>query len=149
MAKIDACIALGKTVGGQLPGFMGRILNATIAAGIEDTHVAESVDEIVEQLRRGVRVLLTPRIDRLPAEDWPLIAQAVRRLGLDTRYLCLCTDDIHPNILLAEGHLDERMRLAIRSGSRSPCSNVIGGRAASAGDSWEDWGFAAGPSPAR
>lgn len=116
LAKIEACIASGKTVGGQLPGFMGRILNATIAAGVEDTHVAESVDEIIAQLRRGVRVLLTPRIDRLPAEEWPLIAQAVRRLKLDIRYLCLCTDDIHPNILLAEGHLDERVRLAIRSG---------------------------------
>ncbi len=116
LAKIDACIALGKTVGGQLPGFVGRVLNATIAAGIEDTHVAESVDEIAEQLRRGVRVLLTPRIDRLPAEEWPLIAQAVRRLALDIRYLCLCTDDIHPNVLLAEGHLDERVRLAVRSG---------------------------------
>ncbi len=75
-----------------------------------------SVFVVIELLGRGVGVLHTPRIDRLPAEEWPDIVAVVRRLGLDTRYLVLCTDDIHPNILLAEGHLDERVRLAIRSG---------------------------------
>ncbi len=33
LAKFEACIALGKTIGGQLPGFTGRILAATGAAG--------------------------------------------------------------------------------------------------------------------
>jgi adenine deaminase len=116
LARIDACVALGRTVGGQLPGFTGAVLDATVAAGLEDTHVAESTTEVIEQLRRGLRVLLTPRPDRLPAEEWPELAAAIRQRGLDTRYLVLCSDDVHPNLLLAEGHLDRRLRLAIEAG---------------------------------
>jgi adenine deaminase len=36
--------------------------------------------------------------------------------GIDPPYLILCTDDIHPNILRREGHLDQRVRLAIKAG---------------------------------
>ena len=116
LTKIEATIARGKTVGGQLPGFMGRLLDASIVTGIEDTHVAESVQEVVEQLRRGLRVLLTPRIDRLPAEEWPAIFEAIRAMGVDTRHLVLCSDDVHPNLLQREGHLDHRVRLAVTAG---------------------------------
>ncbi len=116
LAKIEATIARGKTVGGQLPGFMGRLLDASIVTGIEDTHVAESVQEVIEQLRRGLRVFLTPRIDRLPAEEWPAIVAAIRELGVDTRHLVLCSDDVHPNLLQREGHLDHRVRLAVSAG---------------------------------
>lgn len=116
LQRIEAAIERGKTVGGQLPGFTGATLNASLVAGVEDTHVAESPAEVVDQLRRGARVLLTPRIDRLPAEQWPEIVAATEQLGLDTRRLVLCTDDIHPNILMNEGHLDQRVRLAIEAG---------------------------------
>ncbi len=114
--KIEATIERHMTVGGQLPGFTGAVLDASLVAGVEDTHVAESPAEVVEQLRRGVRVLLTPRIDRLPAEEWPEIVATVERLGLDTRRLVLCTDDVHPNILMTEGHLDQWVRLAVDAG---------------------------------
>lgn len=116
LARIQATIDRGMTVGGQLPGFTGSVLDASVAAGLEDTHVAESVGEVIAQLRRGLRVLLTPRIDRLPAEEWPELANAINQEGIDTRNLVLCTDDIHPNILLREGHLDQRVRLAIKAG---------------------------------
>ena len=116
LARIEAAIERGKTVGGQLPGFTGPELDASVACGLEDTHVAESVDEVIEQLRRGLRVLLTPRIDRLSAADWPELAATLHRQGIDTRHLVLCTDDVHPNLLRREGHLDHRVRLAIESG---------------------------------
>lgn len=116
LVRIQVAISLGRTIGGQLPGMVGPPLAASVAAGLEDTHVAESVDEVVEQLRHGLRVLLTPRPDRLPPDEWPELAARVRRDGLDTRNLVLCTDDIHPNLLAREGHLDQRVRLAIESG---------------------------------
>lgn len=116
LRKIQATIDRGKTVGGQLPGFTGPVLDASIVTGLEDTHVAESAGEVIDQLRRGLRVLLTPRIDRLPAEEWPELAAAMVRNDIDTRYLVLCTDDIHPNILQREGHLDQRVRLAVAAG---------------------------------
>ncbi len=116
LQRITTAISLGRTVGGQLPGMVGPPLDASVAAGLEDTHVAETVDEVIEQLRHGLRVLLTPRPDRLPPEVWPELATRLHREHLDTRYLVLCTDDIHPNLLFREGHLDQRIRLAIESG---------------------------------
>jgi adenine deaminase len=116
LEKIEATIARGKTVGGQLPGFTGALLDASVVTGIEDTHVAETVEEVLEQLRRGLRVLLTPRIDRLPAEEWPALAGALRAKRVDTRHLVLCSDDVHPNLLQREGHLDHRVRLAMAAG---------------------------------
>ena len=116
LGKIEAAIERDMTIGGQLPGFTGPELDASVACGLEDTHVAESVTEVVEQLRRGLRVLLTPRIDRLPAAEWPELATTLHRQGIDTRHLVLCTDDVHPNRLRDEGHLDHRVRLAIESG---------------------------------
>lgn len=116
LGRIQTAVSLGRTVGGQLPGMVGPALDASVAVGLEDTHVAESVAEVIEQLRRGLRVLLTPRPDRLPPEEWPELAARLRRDGLDTRRLVLCTDDIHPNLLHREGHLDQRVRLAIASG---------------------------------
>ncbi len=116
LGRIQTAISLGRTVGGQLPGMIGPPLDASVAVGLEDTHVAESVEEVVQQLRRGLRVLLTPRPDRLPPEEWPELAARVRSDGLDTRGLVLCTDDVHPHLLAREGHLDHRVRLAIASG---------------------------------
>ncbi len=116
LARIGTAISLGRAVGGQLPGMVGPPLDASVAAGLEDTHVAESIDEVIEQLRHGLRVLLTPRPDRLPPEEWPELAARMRQDGLDTRNLVLCTDDIHPNLLAREGHLDQRVRLAIHAG---------------------------------
>ena len=78
--------------------------------------MAESPAEVIEQLRRGLRVLLTPRIDRLPAEEWPALVAALRAGGVDTRNLVLCTDDVHPNLLRREGHLDHRVRVAVEAG---------------------------------
>ena len=35
---------------------------------------------------------------------------------MDTRHLVLCSDDVHPNLLQREGHLDHRVRLAVTAG---------------------------------
>lgn len=35
---------------------------------------------------------------------------------VDTRFCCLVTDDCHPDTLLAHGHFDYLLRLAVREG---------------------------------
>ncbi len=51
----------GLTVSGQSPGLSGVLLNAYVAAGPEDTHVAGSVEEIVENQRLSLRTVFALR----------------------------------------------------------------------------------------
>ncbi|NTI78554.1 hypothetical protein [Rhizobium rhizogenes] len=49
--KIDITIDRGMTVSGQSPGLRGAKLNAFIAGGPEDNHVAGNIAEVIENVR--------------------------------------------------------------------------------------------------
>jgi adenine deaminase len=104
------------TISGQSPGLQGKELNAFVAAGPEDSHVSASVDEVVNILRHGLKALLTHRPNRFQRADYGKLAKLIRETALDTRNICLTTDDTHANQLHKEGHLEYRMRMAIEEG---------------------------------
>jgi len=115
--KIAFFAERGMTVSGQSPGLRGAALNAFIAAGPEDSHVAKSVEEIVENIRLGLRSIITLRPGRrLERRHIRQLADLIHTRGLDTRMLQFCTDDIHAHHLHSEGHLDYRMRVANEEG---------------------------------
>ena len=115
--KFELADELGVTISGQSPGLSGRALSAFVAAGPEDSHVASSVDEIVENTRVGMRSILALRpARRLDAAHMAELARRVAEERLDTRLFQLCTDDIHAHDLLHEGHLDHRLRVVIEAG---------------------------------
>lgn len=115
-AKFEMAEELRVLISGQSPGLTGRDLCAFIAAGPEDSHVAASVDEIVENTRLGMASILALRSSRLTRAHFKVLAERVRASRLDTRSFQLCTDDIHAHDLLHEGHLDHRMRVLIELG---------------------------------
>ena len=115
--KFDMAADSGMPISGQSPGLSGRALSAFVAAGPEDSHVASSVDEIVENTRVGMRSVLALRpARRLEAGHMAELARRVADERLDTRTFQLCTDDIHAYDLLFEGHLDHRLRVLIEAG---------------------------------
>ena len=115
--KFDLAEELGMPISGQSPGLSGRALSAFVAAGPADSHVASSVDEIVENTRVGMRSVLALRpARRLEAAHMAELARRVAEARLDTRLFQLCTDDIHAHDLLYEGHLDHRLRVLIEAG---------------------------------
>ena len=115
--KFELADELGVTISGQSPGLSGRALSAFVAAGPEDSHVASSVDEIVENTRVGMRTVLALRPSRrLEAAHMAELARRVAEDRLDTRLFQVCTDDIHAHDLLHEGHLDHRLRALIEAG---------------------------------
>ena len=117
LGKIAFSEAQRRTVSGQAPGLRGRMLNAYIAGGPQDSHVANDVDEIVDNLRLGLRTVLALRPGRrLNAAHFADLARRVREERLETRFLQLCTDDIHAHFLHQEGALDHRLRAAIAAG---------------------------------
>lgn len=115
-AKVDMAIARGFTVSGQSPGLLGDELNAFAAAGPEDSHVALSAAEIVENQRVGMRSVLTFRPHRLDRSQFRELARIIAERGLETRFLQFCTDDVYPHDVVEEGLIDMRVRLAIEEG---------------------------------
>jgi adenine deaminase len=114
--KIASAIARGLTVSGQSPGLRGAELNAFVAAGAEDSHVAASIGEIIENQRLGLRTIVAVRDDRLYRKELQELGNAIRETGLDTRYLQFCTDDVGAHELVDVGHLNSRIRMAIEAG---------------------------------
>ncbi len=117
VAKIDLFIGRNWTISGQAPGLKGRALSAFVAAGPEDSHVANDIAEIVEDQRHGLRSVIALRPGRrLDRSHLRALASLVKERGIETRFLQFCTDDVHAHSLLAEGHLDYRVRVAIEEG---------------------------------
>jgi adenine deaminase len=117
MAKIAMAIERDMTVSGQAAGIVGPALCAYVASGSEDTHVASSVAEILEDLRAGLRTVLVLRPGRrLGREHVAELCALIQERKLETRFIQLSTDDVYPNHLLHEGHIDHRVRLCIEEG---------------------------------
>lgn len=117
LEKFDMARKLGVTISGQSPGLSGRNLAAFICAGPEDSHVAGSIEEVIENTRAGMRSILTLRPGRrLDMDHFAALAALVRDKRIETRLFQFCTDDIHAHDLLTEGHIDHRVRVAIAAG---------------------------------
>jgi adenine deaminase len=117
LKKIERTSSLGKSVSGQPAGLRGRALSGFVAAGLEDSHVASSVDEIIENQSVGLRTTLVMRPGRrLGREHVRELAGIIAKRRLETRFIQLSTDEVNPHDLLAEGHLDQRIRLCIEEG---------------------------------
>lgn len=116
LEKIGLAAARGMTVSGQSPYLSGARLNAYVAAGPEDSHVASSVAEILENQRVGLRTIFAIRPHRMHRPHLRELAQLIRDQGLDTRYLQFCTDDVYAHELIDDGHIDTRILTAIEEG---------------------------------
>lgn len=111
LEKIIAAEEYHKLVDGHAPGLSGQNVNAYAAAGIRSDHECSTVEEAVAKMERG---------------QWIMIREGTAARNLDAllpllqpKYYenCLfCTDDIHPNDLIAKGDIDNIVRRAIHAG---------------------------------
>ncbi|AMV71124.1 adenine deaminase [Desulfuromonas carbonis] len=111
LAKIAGMRALGKAVDGHAPGLGGKALCAYLAAGIGSDHECSTLAEAREKLAAGMHIMVREgtaarNLDAL----LPLVdAQTAQRM-------MWCSDDRHPQDLLAEGHIDSILRRAVAQG---------------------------------
>ncbi|TVP98362.1 MAG: adenine deaminase [Planctomycetaceae bacterium] len=110
MAKLAHAHRLGKPVDGHAPGLRNPDAARYAAAGITTDHECVSLDEAVDKLNAGMRILiregsaaknfdaLFPLIDRYPGQ------------------VMFCSDDKHPDDLLG-GHIDQLVRRAVAGGA--------------------------------
>ncbi|HVA89895.1 MAG TPA: adenine deaminase [Chloroflexota bacterium] len=98
-------------VDGHAPGVRGRDLSAYVVAGPRTDHESVSEAEAEEKLRKGMWLLVREgSTERNLHELLPLI----RRLR--PARAAFCSDDITPNHLLREGHLDAILRQSVAGG---------------------------------
>lgn len=95
---------------GHNPMLEGRELQAYIAAGIDSDHTLASPARIMHKLQLGVTVQLQERY-----MDRDVIA-AINTLPQPPATLCLVTDDVAPDYLESQGHLDQVLRRAVELG---------------------------------
>ncbi len=116
MGRMAATAAAGKVVSGYVPQFGSPQVDAMVAAGVGDSHVPKTIEELILDIRHGLHVLLTPRPGRFEAKEFSQLADLVKTSKLDARRISLCTDDVLVHELLQDGHIDSRLRLALSTG---------------------------------
>lgn len=111
LAKIALAAGRNKPIDGHGPMLEGRGLNAYRAAGIQTDHECSTLDEMLDRLRIGMRILIR---EGSAARN---LSTLIKGVGPHTsRYCSFCTDDKQPENILTEGHIDHSLRLAIENG---------------------------------
>jgi adenine deaminase len=109
LAKLEAF--RGRPVDGHAPLLSGRELNAYLTAGPASDHECSSAAEAAEKLARGMWVLIRQGTAAHNLDDLlPVVTP------LTERRCCLVCDDLHPDGLSREGHLDALLRRAVGRG---------------------------------
>jgi adenine deaminase len=123
-AKIQAAQTRGKPIDGHAPGLRGVAAAKYIAAGISTDHECTSADEAREKIAAGAKILIR---EGSAARNF---AALVPLIGEYPDQCMLCTDDQHPDDLLA-GHINQLVRRAVASGLdalqvlRCACANPV------------------------
>lgn len=117
LAAASRLIDAGHRPQGHLPFASGPLLAAAGAAGAATDHESWFADQVAEKLRAGLYVLLRKAscVDNI-AEG----LRAVTHMGLPTRRVSFCADDIDCTDLTELGHVDHYVRYAIQLGLDAP-----------------------------
>lgn len=109
IAKLE--LFAGMPVDGHAPGLTGRDLSAYIAAGPDSDHECMTASEAEEKMQKGMYIFMREGTGARNLLDLLPVAN-----GENSRRCCLCTDDRHPADLLARGHIDSMLSMAVQSG---------------------------------
>ena len=103
-----------KTVGGHYASpDLGLPFHGYVAGGAEDDHEGTMLEDAVERVRQGMKVMLRY------GSSWHDVASqvgAITQLGMDSRRFILVTDDSHAQTIAEDGHMDRVLRHAIQQG---------------------------------
>ena len=107
--KINAAHKTGKPVDGHAPGLRGEEAKKYIAAGISTDHECFTMDEALDKLGFGMKILIR---EGSAAKNFEALYPL---LDSHTNHIMLCSDDKHPDSLL-EGHINQLCARAIAKG---------------------------------
>jgi adenine deaminase len=102
----------GRHIDGHLPGISGFALNAMLSCGIRTCHESVGKNEAEEKLKKGVIVLIR---EGSVCKDLQALSSMINLFT--AKRLAFCTDDLKPNDIIRNGHIDNIIRKAIRLGT--------------------------------
>ncbi len=109
MNKIKEALSRGKPVDGHAPGLKGDELKKYIMAGISTDHECSSIDEAIEKIELGMKVIIR---EGSAARN----LEALKELfNVNPGMLMLCSDDIHPEMLM-DRHINKLVSLLVTQG---------------------------------
>jgi adenine deaminase len=100
-----------KVIDGHAPQLTGKDLNAYIAAGISNDHECTTVAEGQEKMRLGMHIAVR---EGSVTRDLLNLLPLIKPENSDRFFFC--TDDRTPADLIARGHIDSMVRMAIGAG---------------------------------
>lgn len=107
--KIDAAKASGKPIDGHAPGLRGAQAEKYIAAGISTDHECTDIEEALDKLNGGMKILIR---EGSAAKNFEALLPLFRT---HAARLMFCSDDKHPDEL-TKGHIDQLVVRAVREG---------------------------------
>lgn len=109
MDKIAAAKAVGKPIDGHAPGVVGEAIQQYIAAGITTDHECFTLEEALEKLSLGMKILIR---EGSAAKNFEAL---IPLLPQYTSHTMFCSDDKHPDDLLV-GHINQLAARAVAKG---------------------------------
>jgi adenine deaminase len=109
MKKIKAAHAVGKPVDGHAPGLMGEDAKNYIEAGISTDHECFTIEEAVDKLSFGMKILIR---EGSAAKNFEALYELIDD---HPNSLMLCSDDKHPDSLVI-GHINQLCARAVAKG---------------------------------
>ncbi len=111
LEKLALARRAGKIIDGHAPMLGGRDLDAYGCAGVLTDHECACPQELADRIERGMFVLLR---QGSAARD---LEQLIAGITPENAWRCaFCTDDSSPEDVLANGHMDKHLRLAVAHG---------------------------------
>ena len=99
---------------GCAPLARGKDLNGYLCAGIRLDHESYDHEEVVEKMRKGMHMLIRESsVTHFLKENIKAITEVNPAFARRTSF---CTDDVIASDIIAHGHLDNVVRLAIQAG---------------------------------
>lgn len=109
--KIYMASSRGRVADGHTPGLSGRDLIAYAASGIKTDHECSTIEEMHERIRLGMYVLI-----REGSATKDLRALAKGLTDANYRRCVFCTDDREPADIIANGHINKNLKIAVEEG---------------------------------
>lgn len=97
-------------IDGHAPGLKGPDLKKYIEAGISTDHECSNINEAIEKIISGMKILIR---EGSAAKNYESLKLLIKDYP---DKLMFCTDDSHPDDLLFRGHIDKMVRKAVQEG---------------------------------
>ncbi len=110
MAEMEVAKKAGKPVDGHIPGITDERLARYVNAGVSTDHESYMLDEALAKISLGMKILIR---EGSAARNLEALLPLFKTNVAD---IMACTDDAHPDDIMARGHIDKFYRRARKEG---------------------------------